>query len=359
MNEASQQKTRPKRTRKRWPLRVFLFLFVAALLWWTLRRAPLQEAWNVLKGLTVLQIFLLITVNGLIVLMLSSRWWLILRTQGSRVSYLSLVGYSMSSFSVSYFTPGPQLGGEPLQIWAVHKRHQVPVSVSVASVSLDKLLEVIANSSFLTIGMAVILASPWRPAAFRDIGLPLAILLLIFPLAYLILMLTGQRPLAFLTGILPSSWQEKGVLETIRESEAQVSRFCTEFPLAVLQATFLSILIWFMLVGEYWLTLSILGLPLNLAQAISALVAARLAFLTPMPGGLGALEAGQTLAVSALGFEPSFGISISLLIRARDLFLGGAGLWLAASQFGTEWLTQFGDKISEISADLNRYGDNL
>jgi uncharacterized membrane protein YbhN (UPF0104 family) len=78
-----------------------------------------------------------------------------------------------------------------------------------------------------------------------------------------------------------------------------------------------------------------------------------------MPGGLGALEAGQTLAVSALGFEPSFGISISLLIRARDLFLGGAGLWLAASQFGTEWLTQFGDKIYEISADLNRYGDNL
>lgn len=359
MDEAPLPETLPKRARKRWPLRVFLFLSVAALLWWTLRRAPLQEAWNVLKELTLLQILLLIMANGLIVLMLSSRWWLILRTQGSRVSYLSLVGYNMSSFSVSYFTPGPQLGGEPLQIWAVHKRHQVPVSVSVASVSLDKLLEVIANFSFLIIGMAVILASPWRPAAFRGVGLPLAIMVFILPMAYLILMLTGQRPLAFLIRLLPSSWQEKGILETIRESETQVSRFCTEFPLAVLQATFLSILIWFMLVGEYWLTLIILGLPLNLAQAVSALVAARLAFLTPMPGGLGALEAGQTLAVSALGFDPSFGISISLLIRARDLLLGGAGLWLAASQLGTEWLTQFGDKISEISSDLNRYGDNL
>jgi uncharacterized membrane protein YbhN (UPF0104 family) len=56
----------------------------------------------------------------------------------------------------------------------------------------------------------------------------------------------------------------------------------------------------------------------------------RLAFLVPLPGGLGALEASQTFALAALGFQPALGIALSLLIRARDIILGAAGLALAA-----------------------------
>jgi uncharacterized membrane protein YbhN (UPF0104 family) len=87
-----------------------------------------------------------------------------------------------------------------------------------------------------------------------------------------------------------------------------------------------SLLVWVAMVAEYWLTLRLLGLPLNLSQAVVALTAARLAFITPTPGGLGALEASQALAMQALGFGPAAGISLSLIIRARDLFFGGLGL---------------------------------
>jgi uncharacterized membrane protein YbhN (UPF0104 family) len=73
-----------------------------------------------------------------------------------------------------------------------------------------------------------------------------------------------------------------------------------------------------------------LGAEINLLQAIIALTAARLAFLTPLPGGLGALEASQILALQALGFDPTLGISVSLLIRGRDLFFGMLGLWWGA-----------------------------
>jgi hypothetical protein len=34
------------------------------------------------------------------------------------------------------------------------------------------------------------------------------------------------------------------------------------------------------------------------------------------------------LAMQAMGFSPAVGISLSLLIRARDVVLGGFGLWL-------------------------------
>jgi uncharacterized membrane protein YbhN (UPF0104 family) len=62
-------------------------------------------------------------------------------------------------------------------------------------------------------------------------------------------------------------------------------------------------------------------------QTIIVLTAARLAFLSPSPGGLGTLEASQVLAMQVLGVDPALGISMSLLIRARDITFGGLGIW--------------------------------
>jgi uncharacterized membrane protein YbhN (UPF0104 family) len=59
------------------------------------------------------------------------------------------------------------------------------------------------------------------------------------------------------------------------------------------------------------------------------LTAARIAFMLPSPGGLGTLEASQVLMFEVLGFNPALGISISLLVRGRDLLLGGLGLWMS------------------------------
>jgi len=56
--------------------------------------------------------------------------------------------------------------------------------------------------------------------------------------------------------------------------------------------------------------------------------AARLAILLPFPGGLGALEASQVIVLSGLGYTPAQGAALALLIRARDLVFGGAGLLL-------------------------------
>jgi uncharacterized membrane protein YbhN (UPF0104 family) len=102
---------------------------------------------------------------------------------------------------------------------------------------------------------------------------------------------------------------------------------CRESPLTLLQALLISLVSWIVIVGEYWLMLHLLGLDLTPVQTISALTAARIAFLLPLPGGLGTLEASQVLALGALGLNPAAGISLSLLIRARDVALGGLGLW--------------------------------
>jgi uncharacterized membrane protein YbhN (UPF0104 family) len=61
------------------------------------------------------------------------------------------------------------------------------------------------------------------------------------------------------------------------------------------------------------------------------MVAARLSFLAPLPGGLGALEASQMLSLRLLGQPESLGIVIALLIRFRDILFGVIGLLGAIS----------------------------
>jgi uncharacterized membrane protein YbhN (UPF0104 family) len=50
--------------------------------------------------------------------------------------------------------------------------------------------------------------------------------------------------------------------------------------------------------------------------------------MTPLPGGVGLLEASQALTMQAFGYSSALGISLSLLIRARDLVVGIFGLWV-------------------------------
>jgi glycosyltransferase 2 family protein len=120
---------------------------------------------------------------------------------------------------------------------------------------------------------------------------------------------------------------ERARLQVISVEE-QVSALVRHKPKALLGALLLSFVTWILMIFEYWLTIRILGVYMQPAQVIAALTAARLAFLLPVPAGLGVLEAGQVAAMHILGFDPVVGISASLLIRARDITLGALGLWL-------------------------------
>jgi uncharacterized membrane protein YbhN (UPF0104 family) len=64
---------------------------------------------------------------------------------------------------------------------------------------------------------------------------------------------------------------------------------------------------------------------------IGVVLAARLAFLLPLPGALGALESSQVLMLSTFALDPSIGLTVCLIMRARDLLLVGVGTGLVWS----------------------------
>lgn len=317
---------------RRWGGQIIVWALALALLVWVLQRIDLRTVGQTLHVLSLPQIGILAGVNLLIVLLLSSRWWLLLAGLDYRLPYLSLSGYRLAAFAVSYFTPGPQFGGEPLQVWLPQRRHQVPGATATVAVVLDKTLDMLVNFTLLAAGAILVVWLEWSPAGNETYWLGFALALLCFPAIYLALIWQGRRPLATISGRLPLP---NSLTARVGQVEKQVSAFCREHGAEMVMALGVSLLSWSVMICEYGLMVRFLQIPLSWLQILLALTAARFAFLAPLPGGLGALEASQMFAIGALGGDPAAGAALALLIRARDVLLGLGGLLLGIKYLAT------------------------
>jgi glycosyltransferase 2 family protein len=335
--------------------RRLLLLFLAlALLGWVARTISIRAALATLAQLRARDLLLLAAVNLLLLATFSGRWWLLLQAQGEHVPYWRLLGYRLTAFGISYFTPGAHFGGEPYQIYAVSRWHGAPAPVSIAAVTLDKLLEMLINFAVLTGGVLVLFMTQGGLAPWLKQQLALyALLLLAIPFGLLVALWLGRHPLtgmvAFGGKLLRRPLAKHTWFEALRQSETQAIWLCRHHPRALGLALLVSILIWVGVVGEFWLLTWMLGLSLSPLQAMTSLIAARIAILLPVPAALGALEASQVLAMESLGIDPSVGIAIADVIRARDVVLGLLGLALGGTHIWQKPAAATARPISEIA----------
>jgi uncharacterized membrane protein YbhN (UPF0104 family) len=76
-----------------------------------------------------------------------------------------------------------------------------------------------------------------------------------------------------------------------------------------------------------WLLLSVFDLALDFSAFLVILVSMRLAFLLPLPGGVGSLEAVLFWAFQYLSLSAEAAIGLIALMRLRDVLVLMAGLW--------------------------------
>ena len=311
--------------------RHLLWLGPPILLWLVLRNVALDELLAALSRLQPIEIVLLILVNVGVVLTFSGRWWSILVALGYRLAYVLVSAYRLAAFSVSYFTPGPQLGGEPVQVFLINKRDDIPLGTATASVVMEKALEFLTNFAFLSLGIFI---TSWLGLLSVEIGRIVGLISLgglALAIGLLAAIWAGWWPLTRLISRFQNTSETLDrVRSVVEDAEKQLTVLCRERPWALGAGLAFSLLSWLVLLLEYWLALRFLGLELEPAEVVVVVTAARLAILLPFPGGLGALEASQLLALSALGFSVAEGVAMGLLIRARDLLFGGVGLFLTA-----------------------------
>ncbi len=322
-------------TQRKWLSRSIWLLVLAGLLYFALRNAPLTEILQTLKQLEIWQIGLILTINVLVIVCMAARWWIIVRAENPSIPFLPLVGYRLSVFGLSYFTPGPQVGGEPLQVLYLQRNHGLSYARATSVVIMDKLLEFLVN--FILIGIGAWAIVRVGLVSGNGIRLNLSLIglavLLTWPIVHIILLYNGMAPLSKILLRQPFIQKDHPSIRLIVVAERMASAFCRKHLQAMFLAIGFSLLSILGIAVEYYLMVSFLGMQINAVQIFAALTAMQVAFLMPLPGGLGALEASQVFALGAFGQPASAAISLTLLMRARDILNGGIGLLLAGRGF--------------------------
>lgn len=289
-------------------LRAALWLTAIGLFVWTLSRVSLAEAWAAIRELDAAALGVLVALNLVALVVFGLKWWIVLRGLGQPIGLAHTSLYRLAGFGFAYFTPGPRVGGEPVQVVLVEKRHGVPRDVAIASVVLDRLLDALVNLGFL-VAAAFFLADG---GAWLLVGVSVVV-----PLFYLFALARGYAPIA---ALLPR--------KMVRASEETAGRFCREHTghliLAVL-ASFASLAI---ILAEYWILAFYLGTAMRSLQLVAGIAAARIAYFLFLPAALGVLEAGQVVALRSMGLPAALGVSLSLVIRFRDVVVATFGLWV-------------------------------
>ena len=321
--------------RRKWTriaLIAIFWLIALALLFWSLRTVSLRDALDRLR-LTPLQIALFAVANLGAIAAFNLRWWIIVRALGYRIGFIRLLSYRLAAFSVTYFTPGPQFGGEPVQVVLLKRDTGMNTSAATMSVLLDRIIELTINFAFLIFGVVVTLRGPAFGSSNRAQPLIILTVLTTLLVGFLILTATGRHPLTWMIERLAFRRNDLPVLRRmatfISETEHQTTAFLRGHTHSIVPLILASLLGWAALIGEFWLATWYIDLRLTPLQVVAMLTAARIAILLPAPGGLGTLEAGQVWTTRALGLSTAAGLSLSLLIHLRDIALASLGFGIA------------------------------
>ncbi len=318
------------------PWQLVLLGIGALLVWAALREVQWPVLADLLAGLGFGSLAAILVISLTLLPLMTARWWWLLRILGQPVGLSTLVAYRTAANAVGYFTPGPQFGGEPLQVLLLHRRQLIPAPTATLSVALDRLLELIAG--FVILLGSLVLAGKSQATLASDTVLIVILATLTVLGGLLAALLIGGQPfsrlLALGSGLFHRWWPGKAgrpwpALEAVREGEVMAEEVFRQAKGRLLAANLFSLLHWLGVFAECWLFFRLFGYPLSIPQLAAVVVAMRLAFLTPLPAGVGALEFALGWTTAALGLGPALGIGICLVVRARDLLFGLAGMLLA------------------------------
>ena len=242
-------------------------------------------------------------------------------------AFAQLLAARIAGDAVNYVTPTATLGGEFTRARLLEGRAS---SLDLAtSIAVAKLSQVVAQVAFVCIGLVLVLAVVPLASSVR-LGLVTGAVVLS---ALVCVFVVAQRrgmfgPLVAIATRLDRGGRLVDVAARIRRLDDEIARVHLER-----RGPFLVSCAWFF-VGwalgalEMGLMLWLLGMPVTLTGALSieVLSVAIDATLFFVPGKLGTQEGGKVLIFTALGLDPTKGLSVGVLRRIRELSWSLLGL---------------------------------
>ncbi|MDG2090052.1 MAG: lysylphosphatidylglycerol synthase transmembrane domain-containing protein [Gammaproteobacteria bacterium] len=308
-------------------IRAFTWLIALALAAWIIRDLPFEIIIETIFSLTVAQWFYWTLINLIIILILVWRWLVLTKGFKLKLNLINLLLLRQAGQSISFITPGPQFGGEPLQIFLLWKKYFISPGDSVLAVAADRAFELWTNFAVLLIGIIILFFTQTELANWVSIATLVSSLILILSLSIWFLINQSEKIETNINKLVQKWLVSKRLSEINFHSNnftASLKTLLTN-KVALIFALLLSISGWFLTFFELYLVLNFFSINLDLSQFVLLMVAMRLAFLLPLPGGIGTLEASVIWSFSALALPVSSAAALLALLRFRDILVLVAG----------------------------------
>ncbi|HTF98275.1 MAG TPA: lysylphosphatidylglycerol synthase transmembrane domain-containing protein [Cellvibrio sp.] len=307
-------------------------LWISALLLasWTLTQLPLASIITSLNNISALEYLVWSSANLAIIFIFTFRWWLLSKAIEATTSFWQLLIIRQAGQSISFITPGPQFGGEPLQLYWLWKHTKIALHKALLALGFDRFFELWVNFAVL-IGsvLLVMMLSENSAVDWLKIVSILCGILLLLSLAGMTLLKKPQWISTRLSKIT-HRWQSHRYLASIKTQWNLLTDdliYCVKDKKRWLGVAFLlSILGWFGMFIELEILLWMADIKVDLSGFLLFFIALRLALLLPLPGGIGTIEAAVFWVFQYLNLGMESALVIIALIRLRDIAMLSFGL---------------------------------
>jgi putative membrane protein len=255
-------------------------------------------------------------------------WWAAFAPPRPAIRFRELLAARMAGDAVNYVTPTATIGGEFVRTRFLRGRARA--TDLVASVTIAKLTQTMAQIIFILLGLAIIIGDTPLPATARH---GLFIVLVTFSAFVIGLLLLQRRGMfAPLLAVLRRLGvpQPPQLVQRLQRLDAEIVRFHDHAAGSFVASVAGFFVGWTMGVVEIYLILTFLDVPVTVHRAltIEVLSATIDGMMFFVPAKAGTQEGGKVLIFTLLGLDPAKGLALGLLRRMRELSWAAVGLFI-------------------------------
>ena len=250
------------------------------------------------------------------------RWRKILESQNHAIPLISLLRAYGAGFSLMFFIPIIPFANEIFRTYVLQREHGIESKKGMASVIIDRVLEVTSNLFVVIMGGVIFLfLGDSVSYSVKSVGIIVFISIWCVLIFFLYLRFFQKK------SILRVFWGRK---KYMLEVEEEVFRFFRVRNAFLWEGIILSFVRSMLGLARTLAILVFFGKGIAVLPGITMLGFYYLALLVPIPGALGSHDALQAVAFSSFGLGAGSGAAFALVIRTTEMLfaIGGAVLFM-------------------------------
>jgi uncharacterized membrane protein YbhN (UPF0104 family) len=236
----------------------------------------------------------------------------------------------MAGYSVAYLSPQAHLGGEPVMALLL-KREGVNFKRGISSILIDKSVLLVADIIVIFIAGIIIFMHYSLSNDIKILFMGVLIGLILVMTGYFYCMIKKKPFFSWIFSL--KFWNKnkkiKNIRKEVKDVENTIHLFYKNHMKPFFYVIVIQVIMYSLMFLEYYLALSLFVPNIDAFAVFLIMGGVAVSYAMPVPMALGVLETTQVSALALVDISNAIGLSISLLVRAKDLtrtLIGGLAM---------------------------------